>query len=57
MNDNALLKSILVLPEVRIGLINFTIRFLDYAKEYLLKLRDSEILKIENLKKTNKLFD
>lgn len=57
MSNNALISCMLDLPEVRLGLINAAIRFLDYAKEYLTKLRDSEISKIEDLKKSNKLFD
>ncbi len=55
MNNNAIIRGMLEIPEVRLGLIDFAIRCLDCAKAYLLKKREPIINEIAELKKSNKL--
>lgn len=55
MNNNAVLIGLLETPEVRIGLFEFAIRILDCTKALLVMMRESEVEKLAELKKANKL--
>ncbi len=49
------MKNLLQNPNVRIGLLNAAIGLLDMTREFLVRCRDQEILKLEQSKKPQAL--
>lgn len=54
--NNSIVKGILEIPEVRISLIDFTIRVLDKTRDFLVKLREKENDKLLELKESKELI-